>query len=91
MSTDLSMLLGIERLLSAPQQPAAANGSSGALSWPPVPLEQLLPPLNETGGFGMESLESNGTMLMSHMQMSLSRELTGSQLLRQEVETFAGE
>lgn len=103
-STDLHLLVGIERLLAA-SQTIRANGSvpptggpSQPLSWPPVPLEMLVGEMgadglgesNATRAFGMESLESNGTMLMSHMQMSLSRELSGSHLLRQEVEAFQG-
>lgn len=87
-STDLHLLLGIDRLLStAASMAPSTNGSN--LSWPPVPLDQLLPAPNETN-FGMESMESNETMLMSHMQMSLNRELNGNTLLRQEVDAFIG-
>lgn len=96
-STDLSLLMGIEQLLSlaaSSAQQATSNQSvapaSSTLSWPPVPLEQLLPAMNESS-LGMESLDSNSTMLMSHMRMSLSRELNGDQLLRQEVGAFVGE
>lgn len=82
-STDLNLLRGIERIL------ATANSANTSTSWPPIPLEQLLPAVNESG-FGMDSLDSNNSMLMSHMQMSLNRELSGNQLLRQEVDAFVG-
>lgn len=98
-TSDLQLLMGIDRLLALQTMQGAAqlantsnknaNGEP-VLSWPPIPLESLLPAPNETS-FGMDSLENNGTMLMSHMHMSLSRELNGNQLLRQEVDTFIGE
>mgnify|MGYP000854677023 CR=1 FL=1 len=83
-STSLQLLLNIDRLLLADQS------ASKSVSWPPVPLDLLLPPANETN-FGPESMESNSSMLMSHMHISLSRELNGDQLLRQEVDSFTGE
>lgn len=82
--TDLQLLLGIDQLLSQPH-----SNSSGA-NWPPLPLELLLPAPNETN-FGLDSMESNNSMLMSHLQISLGREHVGNQLLRQEVETFVSE
>lgn len=84
-STDLQLLLNIDRLLTI-----SAQSPNGSLSWPPVPLETLLPAANETS-LGMETLDSNGTMLMSHMHISLSRELNGNQLLRAEIGAFEGE
>lgn len=84
-STDLQLLLNIDRLLTI-----SAQAPNGSLSWPPVPLETLLPAANETS-LGMETLDSNGTMLMSHMHISLSRELNGNQLLRAEIGAFEGE
>lgn len=88
-STDLKLLVGIDQLLTLQ---ATANTSS-QLTWPPVPLDQLLPATNTNESanmFGLDTMESNNSMLMSHMHMSLNRELNGNQLLRQEVEVFAG-
>lgn len=94
-TTDLQLLLGIDRLLALNLRANSSSpGPSGGpgLSWPPVPLEELLPSVNETSAnFGMESMSSNDSMLMSHMQMNLNREMNGDQLLRQEVDMFIGE
>lgn len=103
-SNDLHLLLSIEQLQ---QQSAAQNltttsnssnnNSSGdggqPIAWPPVPLEFLLSSANESGSvtFGLDSLDSNNTMLMSHMHMSLNRELNGDQILRREVAAFVQE
>lgn len=101
-TTDLHILSSIDQLL---MQHQAGSSNITSLTWPPVPLEQLLPPVNETlvasssgpglpsqsGPFGMESLDNNRTMLMSHLHITLSRELNGNQLLRQEVDAFIGE
>lgn len=67
-STDLHLLVGIDRILSLQSAAASTNRSpsdaqpeldnSTALSWPPVPLDQLLPAANETD-FGMSSMDSN--------------------------------
>lgn len=100
-STDLNLLLGIQRLLlkssvvstgqtEQQQQQQSSSDPGRSLTWPPVPIELLLPAANESN-LGLESMESNETMLMSHLQMSLSRELNGDQLLRQEVDAFVGE
>ena len=91
-TTDLHLLLGIDQLLSLQQQQQqqVGNNSNGSITWPPVPLEMLLPAANESS-FGMESMENNGTMLMSHMHMSLNREHNSNQLLQKEVDAFVGE
>lgn len=92
------MLLGIERLLlvqeaqkSAPMAggPAHSSADKEALSWPPVPIEAMLPAHNDSG-FGMESMRDNSSMLMSHMHLSLGRELAADHLLRQEIDAFVG-
>lgn len=92
-STDLHLLVGIERVLtSASLSLSTAKNNetnSSGISWPPVPLDQLLPAPNETN-FGIESMESNESMLMSHLHMSLNREHNGNNLLRQEVDAFLG-
>lgn len=85
-NSDLQLLVGIERILTLQNNAESANKP---LSWPPVPLDQLLPAANETD-FGMASMESNGSMLMSHMHITLSREFTGNQLIEQEVSAFLG-
>lgn len=88
-STDLYLLIGIERVMASSSSSMSKSNESG-LSWPPVPLDQLLPSPNETS-FGIESMENNETMLMSHLHMSLNREHNGNNLLRQEVDAFLGE
>lgn len=98
-NTDLHLLIGIDRILSlqagamstpySADSQADSSNASLALSWPPVPLDQLLPAANETD-FGMASMDSNSSMLMSHMHISLSRELAANQLLLQEVSSFMG-
>lgn len=93
-STDLRLLLAIDQLLWA--QPGAGGAASmapeaaGALNstgWPQVALDTLLVAPGEPGA----GSDANGSLLAAHMQVSLSRELSGSQLLRQEVEAFVGE
>lgn len=89
-STDLYLLIGIERVMASSPSSSMSRGNETGLSWPPIPLDQLLPAPNETS-FGIESMENNETMLMSHLHMSLNREHNGNNLLRQEVDAFLGE
>lgn len=103
-SSDLQFLLNIEQLVgAAPTSAAVAANSnnettdstattSGGLDFtmmgelPAMMMSSQQPPTNETW-----DQRSNHSLVVSHMQISVSRELQGNQMLKREVETFIGE
>lgn len=81
----------------------AGRGNLSATNWPPMPLEVMLAATepNETSPVDLDnddqqqaaannSATQTGSLLVGHMHNSIGRELTGNQLLRQEVESFLG-
>ena len=67
------------------------------LQWEPALALELLSSVNSSGDLLSDvananaSTDQSASMLVSHMQLTLGRELNGNQLLKQEVETFLGE
>ena len=72
-------------------EPASGAGG-GAQQWPPAAavLEELLE-APDANGSQPDRTNRSSAMLMSHMQVSLGRELNANQLLKREVEAFLGE
>lgn len=102
-SSDLQLLANIEQLLWSQQQPPPSEGFnetvSGEPTWPPASMMST-PAISEFGGStsnesisgtNSSSQQQQQQLVVSHMQVSVSRELQAKELLKKELDTFIAE